>query len=55
MKHNKIEIDPASLKIITLPINNHNVKITAEQAEEITEAQVREWADYIRSIEGVAK
>ena len=52
---NHIEIDPASLKIIMLPINNHMVKITAQQDHDITEAQVREWADFIRSIEGEKK
>jgi hypothetical protein len=55
MKQHKIEMDPASLKIITLPINGHNVKITSEQAEDITEKQVQEWADFIRSIEGATK
>ena len=55
MKQNSISVDPASLKIIMLPINGHTVKITAQQAEDITEAQFRDWADFIRSIEGAKK
>ena len=50
MKHAPITA-PRSTKIINLPINGVNVKITAEQDHDVTPAQVKEWADHIRNVE----
>jgi surfactin synthase thioesterase subunit len=43
--------EPKSTKIINLPINGGNVKITAEQDHDITSEQVKEWADHIRNVQ----
>ena len=50
MKHAPIT-EPRSTKIINLPINGINVKITSEQNHDITPEQVKEWANYIRNIQ----
>ena len=50
MKHAPI-MEARSTKIINLPINGGNVKITSEQEHDITPKQVKEWAEHIRNVE----
>ena len=51
MKRKK-ELDMASLKIMTIPINNHNVKYIVEQSTPITKAQAKEVGEFILKLEG---